>query len=187
MLIATLLRGMAGKYAFGCVPVKVSVKSCWLRVVRTGPMMLAYLLPQSPMKSVNTVTLLGNVARDPELKATKGKHAVCSFGMATNRVWKDAAGQKQSLPEFHSIVAWGPLAEFCAAYVQKGNPLFVQGYLKTTSWEGKHGETQYRTEVVLEDVTLLGKKSREDDAAEDTRIPQVKEVEAAEEDLSTAA
>ena len=130
------------------------------------------------MKSVNTVTLLGNVARDPELKATKGKHAVCTFGLATNRVWKDATGQKQSLPEFHQIVAWGPLAEFCAQYVQKGNPLFAQGYLKTTSWEGKHGETQYRTEVVLEDVTLLGKKKPEEDSAEEANIPQAREEEA---------
>lgn len=131
-----------------------------------------HFFPPILMKSVNTVTLLGNVARDPELKATKGGHSVCTFGLATNRVWKDAAGQKQSLPEFHSIVAWGPLAEFCSQYVQKGNPLFVQGYLKTTSWEGKHGETQYRTEVVLDDVTLLGKKKPEDDAAEEARIPQ---------------
>jgi single-strand DNA-binding protein len=121
------------------------------------------------MKSVNTVTLLGNVARDPELKSTKGKESVCTFGLATNRVWKDSAGQKQSLPEFHSIVAWGPLAEFCAEYVQKGNPLFVQGYLKTTAWEGKEGETFFRTEVVLEDIVLLGKRQIVDGAPEENR------------------
>jgi len=132
---------------------------------RTGTFISSF--PKNFMKSVNTVTLLGNVARAPELKATKGKHSVCTFGLATNRVWKDSAGQKQSLPEFHNIVAWGPLAEFCAEYVQKGNPLFVQGYLKTTSWEGKHGETLYRTEIMLEDVTLLGRKKPEEDAAED--------------------
>ena len=128
------------------------------------------------MKSVNTVTLLGNVARDPELKATQGKHSVCTFGLATNRVWKDSAGQRQSMPEFHTIVAYGPLAEFCGQYVQKGNPLFVQGYLKTTSWEGKHGETLYRTEIVLEDVTLLGKKKPEDAVAEETQISQKEEL-----------
>ena len=131
-----------------------------------------HFLPPILMKSVNTVTLLGNVARDPELKQTKGGHSVCTFGLATNRVWRDSAGQKQSMPEFHTVVAWGGLAEFCNTYVQKGNPLFVQGYLKTTSWEGKHGETQYRTEIVLEDVTLLGKKKPELDAAEDTQIKQ---------------
>lgn len=122
------------------------------------------------MKSVNTVTLLGNVAREPELKSAKPGQSVCTFGLATNRVYTDAAGQRQSLPEFHSIVAWGPLAEFCFQYVQKGNPLFVQGYLKTTSWEGKHGETQYRTEIVLEDVTLLGKKRSEDEAADNSQL-----------------
>jgi single-strand DNA-binding protein len=122
------------------------------------------------MKSVNTVTLLGNVARDPELKKPNddSKHSVCTFGLATNRVYKDADGVKQTLPEFHSIVAFGRLAEFCADYVQKGNPLFVQGYLKTTSWEGKHGETHYRTEVVLDDITLLGKKKPEEEVAEES-------------------
>lgn len=74
------------------------------------------------MNSVNAVTLLGNVARDPELKATKGKHPVCTFGLATSRVWEDSAGQRQSMPEFHSIVAYGPLAEFSTSMCRKETP-----------------------------------------------------------------
>ena len=65
----------------------------------------------------------------------------------------------------------GARSRSSAQYVQKGNPLFVQGYLKTTSWEGKHGETEYRTETVVEDITLLGKKKPEEEAAEDSNLP----------------
>ena len=110
------------------------------------------------MKSVNRVTLLGNVTRDPELKSTGAGQSVCTFGLATNRVWKDAAGEKQSLAEFHNLVAWGGLAEFCAGNVRKGKPLYVEGYLKTRSWDGPEGSKIFRTEIVIENVVLLGPK-----------------------------
>jgi single-strand DNA-binding protein len=108
------------------------------------------------MKTVNTVTLLGNVTRDPELKATQGGQSVANFGLATNRVWRDAKGEKQSLPEYHNIVVWNGLAEFCAQYIKKGAPLFVEGYLKTRSWENAEGVKQFRTEIVVDNVVLLG-------------------------------
>ncbi|OGJ54718.1 hypothetical protein A3D11_00005 [Candidatus Peribacteria bacterium RIFCSPHIGHO2_02_FULL_49_16] len=110
------------------------------------------------MKSVNKVMLLGNVTRDPELKATTSGQSVCTFGLATNRVWKDAAGQKQSLPEYHNLVAWGALAEFCHQNVRKGKPLFVEGYLKTRSWESPEGAKVFRTEIVMDNIVLLGPK-----------------------------
>jgi single-strand DNA-binding protein len=108
------------------------------------------------MKSVNRVTLLGNVTRDPELKATANGQAVCTFGLATNRVWRDQAGEKQSLAEYHNLVAWGGLAEFCGQSVRKGKPLYVEGYLKTRSWDGPEGSKIFRTEVVIENLVLLG-------------------------------
>lgn len=108
------------------------------------------------MKSVNRVTLLGNVTRDPELKSTTGGQAVCTFGLATNRVWKDASGEKQSLAEYHNLVAWGGLAEFSAQNVHKGKPLYVEGYLKTRSWDGPEGSKIFRTEIVVENLVLLG-------------------------------
>jgi single-strand DNA-binding protein len=114
------------------------------------------------MKSINRATLLGNVTRDPELKSTAGGQTVCTFGLATNRVWKDASGNRQSLAEFHNIVAWGGLADFCAEYVRKGKPLYVDGYLKTRSWDGDGGAKFHRTEIVVENVVLLG--SRDDGA-----------------------
>jgi single-strand DNA-binding protein len=108
------------------------------------------------MKSVNKVILLGNAARDAELKSTSTGQSVCTFAIATNRVWKDAQGEKQSLAEFHSIVCWGGLAEFCALHIRKGKPAYVEGYLKTRSWENPEGQKTYRTEIVAENVILLG-------------------------------
>lgn len=110
------------------------------------------------MKSVNKVILLGNVTRDPELKSTTGGKPVCTFGLATNRTWKDADGHKQSLPEYHNLVAWGVQAEFCEQYVQKGKPLYIEGYLKTRSWDSSEGTKIFRTEVILEEVILVGPK-----------------------------
>ncbi len=114
------------------------------------------------MKTVNKVILLGNVTREPELKSVASGKSVCTFGLATNRVWRDSTGQKQSLPEFHNLVAWGGLAEFCGQYVRKGKPLYIEGYLKTRNWESDaaKGMKMFRTEIVVEDVVLLG--SRED-------------------------
>ncbi|MFA6259253.1 MAG: single-stranded DNA-binding protein [Candidatus Peribacteraceae bacterium] len=134
------------------------------------------------MKSVNKVILLGNVTRDPELKQTTGGQSVCTFGLATNRIWKDANGEKQSLAEYHNVVSWGGLAEFCGQYVQKGKPLFIEGYLKTRSWDGPEGTKIFRTEVVAENVVLLGQKEsgsgeradtwNQDDAQPDTAVPE---------------
>lgn len=108
------------------------------------------------MKSVNKVMLLGNVTRDPELKATANGQSVCTFGLATNRVWKDQSGEKQSLAEYHNLVAWGGLADFVGQNVKKGKPLFIEGYLKTRSWDSAEGAKIFRTEIVIENLVLLG-------------------------------
>lgn len=140
------------------------------------------------MKSVNKITLLGNVTRTPELKAVPSGQSVCTFGLATNRVWKDNTGEKQSLAEFHNLVAWGGLAELCFQWVKKGKPLYVEGYLKTRSWDGADGHKQFRTEIVLEDMVLLG--SRDDlpaFAASEDASAEGGEVHDASEDQDAAA
>ncbi len=114
------------------------------------------------MKSVNKVILLGNVTRDPELKATANGQSVATFGLATNRVWKDQSGEKQSLAEYHNLVAWGGLAEFCAQSVHKGKPLYVEGYLKTRSWDGPEASKIFRTEIVVENLVLLSPRDEGD-------------------------
>ncbi len=120
------------------------------------------------MKNVNRVTLLGFATRDAELKTVEGG-TVCNMGLATNRVWKDAKGEIQSLPEFHSIVCWGKFAEFCGQYVKKGKPLYIEGYLKTHGWEQPAGVKHFRTEVMAQNVVLLGSKEHGKDAvAEET-------------------
>ena len=118
----------------------------------------SYFFPPFLMKSVNTVTLLGNVTRDPEIKATPNGQVVCSFGLATNRVWKDTAGVKHEVAEFHNIQAWTQLAELCGKYVRKGKPLYVKGYLKTHTWDDAEKVKHYMTEVIMQDMVLLGSK-----------------------------
>src|SRR3989338_3728711 len=119
------------------------------------------------MKSVNTVTLLGNVTNPPEVKATSGGKTVCTFGLATNRAWKDAAGKKQSQAEFHNIVAWGKLGEFCGKAVKKGKPLFVEGHLKTGSWENAQKVKLHRTEIIIDNLVLLGAKDKSPEVQRD--------------------
>jgi single-strand DNA-binding protein len=107
------------------------------------------------MKSVNKVVLLGHVTHDPEIKTTKNGQHVCTFDLATSREWKDSAGEMQLLAEFHHIVVWGAFATTCGTHVKKGKPLYIEGYLKTNSWEGKQREKVSRTEIVAEEVVFL--------------------------------
>lgn len=97
----------------------------------------------------NKVFLYGNLTRDPELKALPSGQQLVSFGLATNRTYKDKNGQKQETVEFHNIVAFGRLAEVIAQYMKKGRPLFVEGRIQTRSWESE-GQKKYRTEIVVE-------------------------------------
>lgn len=123
------------------------------------------------MKSVNKVILLGNATRDPLLKQTGSGQPVVTFGLATNRVWRDATGEKQSLPEYHNLVAWGRLAEFVAGNVRKGKPLFIEGYLKTRSWDSAEGTKIFRTEVVVENLVLVGPRPEGETSPVDEALP----------------
>lgn len=127
-------------------------------------MMASISFPCSPMKSVNKVILVGNVTRDAELRTIPSGKAVCNFGLATNRVWKDAKGETQDLPEFHNVSAWGKLGEFCGKYIKKGKPLYIEGRLKSHSWEKPEGVKHVRTEVILENVSFLSPRAEEAEA-----------------------
>lgn len=98
---------------------------------------------------LNKVFLYGNLTRDPELKALPSGQQLVSFGLATNRTYKDKNGQKQEAVEFHNIVAFGRPAEVLAQYMKKGRPLFVEGRIQTRSWESD-GQKKYRTEIVVD-------------------------------------
>jgi len=100
---------------------------------------------------LNKAFLYGNLTRDPELKALPSGQHLVSFGLATNRTYKDKSGQKQEATEFHNIVAFGRSAELIAQYMKKGRPLFVEGRIQTRSWDDKEsGKKNYRTEIVVD-------------------------------------
>ncbi len=100
---------------------------------------------------LNKAMVFGNLTRDPELKALPNGGQVCNFSVATNRVYKKADGSKQEEVEFHNIVVYGRIAETCAQYLKKGSSAYVEGRLKTRSWEGEKGK-QYRTEIIADTV-----------------------------------
>ncbi len=107
------------------------------------------------MYSLNRATILGNLTRDPELRQTTSGHAVCSFGVATNRSWNDASGVKQEQTEFHNVVAWGKLAEICGQYLAKGRKVYVEGRLQTRDWQGQDGVKRFRTEIIADSLIIL--------------------------------
>lgn len=100
---------------------------------------------------LNTVTIIGNLTRDPELKSMPSGNAVCSFSVATNRTLKDKDGNKQESVEFHNVTAFGRTAELVSQYMCKGSQVLVIGRLQTRSWD-KDGQKHYRTEIVAETV-----------------------------------
>ncbi len=103
--------------------------------------------------------LIGNLTRDPESRTTPNGQNVCSFSIATNLVWTDASGTKQTKAEFHNIVAWRKLAEICTQYLKKGNKVYIEGRLQTRDWEGKDdGVKRYRTEIIADNMIMLGAK-----------------------------
>lgn len=100
---------------------------------------------------LNKVYILGNLTRDPELKSLPSGMQVATFGMATNRVYKDKDGNKQEQTEFHNIVVFGRTGELCAQYLRKGASALIDGRIQTRSWE-QNGEKKYRTEIVADNV-----------------------------------
>ncbi len=107
-------------------------------------------------KSVNKVILLGNVGKDPEIKATGSGVVVANFSIATSDRFKDHAGQWQDRTEWHNLVAFQRTAEIVRDYVKKGNKLYVEGSLRTSSWDDKTtGQKKYKTEIIVNDLSLL--------------------------------
>lgn len=112
------------------------------------------------MRNINKVIIIGNLTRDPELKQTQNGQAVATFGIATNREWM-SNGEKKKSTEFHECVAWARLAEICSQHLKKGKLIYIEGYLKTRSWDEENGEKRYRTEIVLQDMIMLEKRAKE--------------------------
>ena len=108
-------------------------------------------------KSVNKVILVGHLGKDPEVKYTPSGTPVAKFTLATNERFKDKDGNWQDRTEWHSLVAWQRTAEIIGEYCKKGSQIYVEGRLKTDSWDDKEtGQKKYRTDIVVNDLVLLG-------------------------------
>jgi single-strand DNA-binding protein len=121
---------------------------------------------------INKALLFGNLTRDPELRALPSGMNVCSFSVATNRVYRDREGKKQEQTDFHNVVVFGRQADTVSQYLKKGSSVYVEGRIQTRSWDDKTtGEKKYRTEVVAERVQFgprssgAGKRSEPDEEA----------------------
>lgn len=115
------------------------------------------------MSSLNQVSLIGRLGKDPEIRHTQGGKAIANFSLATSETWRDKSGEKQERTEWHNIVVFNEgLAGVVEKYLTKGSQCFVQGQLRTRKWEDKEGATRYTTEVVLDafngTLRLLGGK-----------------------------
>ena len=109
---------------------------------------------------LNKVMIIGRLTRDPELSTIPSGINVCQMGVATSYVYTNqATGQKVEQTEFHNVVLWRKLGEIANQYLKKGNQVYIEGRLQTRSWDGKDGQKRYRTEIVADNMIMLGSKN----------------------------
>lgn len=116
------------------------------------------------MASVNKVIILGNVGQDPEIR--EGNFIVAALSIATTRKWRDKAGETQSETEWHRVSAFGRLAEIISQYVRKGDPIYIEGRLRTRKYEDKQGVERWVTEIIAEQLQLLRQKDSDEKPAQ---------------------
>ena len=111
-------------------------------------------------RSLNKVTLIGNLGNDPEVRSTTGGNRVATFSLATSRSWNDASGAKQEKTEWHRCVVWNTkssqLADIVEKYVKKGDKLYVEGRIEYRQWQDKENQTRYSTEINVRELIMLG-------------------------------
>jgi single-strand DNA-binding protein len=109
------------------------------------------------MAAINKVILIGNLGKDPEVRYTPNGNAICNVSVATTRTWKDkTSGDKQEETEWHRVVFYDRLAEIAGEYLKKGRPIYVEGRLKTRKWQNKEGQDVYTTEIIANEMQMLG-------------------------------
>jgi single-strand DNA-binding protein len=108
------------------------------------------------MRGLNKVIIIGNVGRDPEMRYTPSGRPVTSFSISTTRTWVSAEGERREETEWFNVVAWGNLAEICKAHLSRNQQVYVEGRLQTRGWEDEQGKKHFRTEVVANEMLLLG-------------------------------
>jgi single-strand DNA-binding protein len=111
---------------------------------------------------INKVILVGRLGKDPEIRSTPQGNTVAKFTMATDEKFTDRAGEKQERTEWHNIVAWGKLGEICGQYLKKGKLVYIEGSIRTDSWDDKEsGQKKYRTEIVANTMKMLDRRGDE--------------------------
>jgi single-strand DNA-binding protein len=113
------------------------------------------------MRGLNKVMIIGNLGRDPEMRYTPSGRPVTSFSVTTTRSWTSGDGDRREETEWFNVVAWGNLAEICKQYLHKGQPVYVEGRLQTRGWEDPEGKKHFRTELVANEVIILGERRGE--------------------------
>lgn len=148
------------------------------------------------MLNLNRAMVLGNATRDAELRTTPNGKSVASFAVATNRRWKDQAGEVKDEVQFHEIVAWGKLAEIAAQIVKRGTKVYVEGRLQTRTWEGQDGARRDKTEIIADNIIGLSGRPegtsnsefsqapKEDEAPSNTKVDKSDKKEAPEDEIN---
>ncbi|MFT6828268.1 MAG: single-strand DNA-binding protein [Roseivirga sp.] len=128
------------------------------------------------MAGVNKVILVGNLGKDPEVRHLENGRAVANFSLATSETYKNKQGERVTNTEWHNVVLWSPIAEIAEKFLKKGNQVYIEGKLTTRSWDDQDGNKRYTTEVVGNNLTLLGTKS-DGDSGGSSNVSQSSESE----------
>ncbi len=123
--------------------------------------------------SVNKVILVGNLGKDPEVRNLEGGASVASFPLATSETYTNKSGERVSNTEWHNIVLWRGLADVAGKYLKKGSKVYVEGKLRTRSWQDQEGNTRYTTEVVGDNMTMLDRASDGASSPQQAAAPEV--------------
>lgn len=122
------------------------------------------------MAGLNKVILVGNLGKDPEVRHLEGGVAVANFSLATSESFKDKSGQRVEQTEWHNIVVWRALAEAAEKYLKKGMTIYLEGKLRTRSWDDKEGHKRYITEIVGDTFTIINRKDNNASSGDDTGV-----------------
>ena len=132
-------------------------------------------------RSLNKVLLIGNLTRDPEMRYTNSGTPVVTFGLATNKSWKDSDGETKEIAEFHNLVAWNKMAEICQQLLAVGMKVYIEGSLNTRSWDGDDGVKRYKTEIRVDEMILLDSKGKDGAGIDENTGPDQSQDEPKEE------
>ena len=137
------------------------------------------------MAGVNKVILVGNLGKDPEVRYLDSGVAVANFSLATTENYKNKQGEKVSQTEWHNIVLWRGLAEVAEKWLKKGSSVYIEGKIRTNKWEDKEGNARYNTEILADNMTMLGNRINTDisDKNDSKTAPNIKSVNDENDDL----